>query len=51
MMNDYPAIPLYTYVTTHLVKNHLGGHSGNNPLDHQYTRNFYIIDNLTSASR
>ncbi len=51
MMNDYAAIPLYTYVTTHLVKSHLGGHSGNNPLDHQYTRNFYIIDNLTSASR
>ena len=51
MMNDYPVIPLYTYVTTHLVKNHLGGHTGSNPLDHQYTKNFYIIDNQTSANR
>lgn len=51
MMNDYAVIPLYTYVTTHLVKPHVGGYSGENPLDHIYSKNFYIIDNQTTASR
>lgn len=44
MMNDYPVIPLYTYVTTHLVKSYVGGYTGENPLDHVYTKNLYIID-------
>ena len=51
MMNDYAVIPLYTYVTTHLVKSYIGGYSGENPLDHIYSKNFYIIDNQTTASR
>ena len=51
MLNDYPIISLYTYVTTHLVKNHVGGYTGENPLDHQFTKNFYIVDSLTSAIR
>ncbi|MGY3804088.1 peptide ABC transporter substrate-binding protein [Pigmentibacter ruber] len=51
MLNDYPIISLYTYVTTHLVKNHVGGYSGENPLDHMYTKNFYIVDSSNSAIR
>ncbi len=51
LMNDYAVIPLYTYVTTHLVKPYIGGYSGENPLDHIYSKNFYIIDNQITASR
>jgi oligopeptide transport system substrate-binding protein len=51
MMNDYPVISLYTYVTTHLVKPYVGGFSGANPLDHAYSKNFYINENQTTASR
>ncbi|APJ03350.1 peptide ABC transporter substrate-binding protein [Silvanigrella aquatica] len=51
LMNDYPVIPMFTYVTTHLVKQHVGGYSGLNPLDHSYSRNFYIIDSEITASR
>lgn len=45
MLNDYPIIPLYTYVTTHLVKSYIGGYTGQNPLDHNRSVNFYIVDN------
>lgn len=51
MMNDYPMISLYTYVVTHLVKSYVGGYTGENPLDHMYSKNFYIIDNQTTANR
>lgn len=44
MLNDYPVIPLYAYVTTHLVKKHVKGFSNRNPLDHQYSRHFYLVD-------
>jgi len=43
MMNDYPIAVLYNYVTTHLVKPYIGGYSGRNALDHQYTRDYYIL--------
>lgn len=45
MLEDYPIIPLYTYVSTHLVKSYIGGYTGQNPLDNIYSRNFYIIEN------
>lgn len=51
LMNDYPFISLYTYVTTHLVKSYVGGYTGKNPLDHVRSKNIYIIDKQTTASR
>ena len=43
-MNDYPIVPLYSAVTTHLVKKYVGGYSGKNPLDHTSTFDLYITD-------
>ena len=43
-MADYPVIPLYSYVTTHLVKPYVGGYTGKNPLDHMYTKYYYVIE-------
>ncbi|WP_397601353.1 ABC transporter substrate-binding protein [Silvanigrella sp.] len=42
LMNDYPILPLYSAVTTHLVKKYVGGYSGKNPLDHTSTFDLYI---------
>jgi oligopeptide transport system substrate-binding protein len=44
VMNDYPIVPLYSAVTTHLVKKYVGGYSGKNPLDHTSTFDLYIIN-------
>jgi oligopeptide transport system substrate-binding protein len=44
LMNDYPIVPLYSAVTTHLVKKYVGGYSGKNPLDHTSTFDLYIVD-------
>lgn len=50
MLDDYPVIPLYAYVTTHLVKGNVGGFSDKNPLDHQYSRTFYLLDASQNAA-
>lgn len=44
LMNDYPILPLYSAVTTHLVKNYVGGYTGKNPLDHTSTFDLYITN-------
>lgn len=41
---DYPVIPVYYYVTAHLFKPYVGGYTGKNPLDHMYTKNYYVVD-------
>lgn len=41
---DYPIIPLYNYVSLHLVKPYVGGYTQKDPLDHIHTRNLYITD-------
>lgn len=41
---DYPVIPVYYYVTSHLFKPYVGGYTGKNALDHMYTRNYYIVE-------
>lgn len=41
---DYPVIPVYYYVTSHLFKPYVGGYTGKNALDHMYTKNYYIVD-------
>ncbi|WP_186649090.1 peptide ABC transporter substrate-binding protein [Fluviispira vulneris] len=51
MMNDYPVVPLFTYVSSHLVKSHLGGYSGKNAQDRQKSKDFYIIEKQTTAER
>ncbi len=43
-MNDYPIIPLYSAVTTHLVKKYVGGYTGKNSLDHTSTFDLYIAE-------
>ncbi|APJ03967.1 peptide ABC transporter substrate-binding protein [Silvanigrella aquatica] len=43
-LNDYPIIPLYSAVTTHLVKEYVGGYTGKNPLDHTNSFDLYIVD-------
>ena len=40
-MNDYAIIPLYSAVTTHLVKTYVGGYSGKNPQD--FTASFDLF--------
>jgi len=42
MLADYPMIPLYYYVTKRLVKTWVGGYRPA-PLDHYYSKNYYII--------
>lgn len=41
-MNDYPVVPLYSAVTTHLVKKYVGGYTGKNPQDFTQTFDLYI---------
>ena len=42
MMNSYPIVPLYSAVTTHLVKKHVGGYTGKNPQDSTQSFELYI---------
>jgi oligopeptide transport system substrate-binding protein len=44
MMNTYPIVPLYSAVTTHLVKKHVGGYTGKNPQDSTQSFELYIKD-------
>ena len=41
-LRDHPVIPLYGYVSKHLVKPWVGGFTPN-ILDHHYTKNLYIL--------
>ncbi len=43
MLNDFPYIPIYYYTTTRLVKPYVGGYV-NNIMDHQYSKDFYILE-------
>jgi len=40
---DDPIMPVFDYVTTHLIKPYIGGDVGKNPLDRVHSRNHYII--------
>lgn len=42
LLEDMPIIPVYFYVSKHLVKNWVGGRLPN-IMDHHYTKNFYIL--------
>jgi oligopeptide transport system substrate-binding protein len=42
LLEDLPIIPLYFYVSKHLVKPWVGGYQ-TNIMDHHYTKNFYIL--------
>jgi len=42
LIEDMPLIPIYFYVSKHLVKRWVGGRQPN-IMDHQYTKNFYIL--------
>jgi len=41
-LRDHPVIPLYGYVSKHLVKPWVGNFTPN-ILDHHYTKNLYIL--------
>lgn len=43
LINDAPIVPIYTYVSRHLVKPHIGGFA-TNLLDRTYDRYIYIKD-------
>jgi len=42
VLDDMPILPVYFYVSKHLVKNWVGGRQAN-IMDHHYTKNFYIL--------
>ena len=42
LLDDMPLIPIYFYVSKHLVKPWVGGWEPN-IMDHHYTKNFYIL--------
>ena len=42
MLEDLPIIPIYFYVSKHLIKPWVGGFEPN-IMDHHYTKNFYIL--------
>jgi len=42
LLDDMPILPIYFYVSKHLVKNWVGGRQPN-IMDHHYTKNFYIL--------
>ncbi|MBX9703615.1 MAG: hypothetical protein K2X39_05635, partial [Silvanigrellaceae bacterium] len=44
IMDDYVLIPLFSHVTTHLVKPYVGGYCVTNPLDRVLTNHLYILD-------
>ena len=48
--NDYAVLPLYYDVSAHLVKTTVGGYKAVNALDHVYSRDLYITDNVTSVA-
>lgn len=41
ILNDYPIVPIYYYVSARLVKPYVGGFEGN-IMDHIYTKHLYI---------
>ena len=41
LLADHPVIPLYVYVTKHLVKPYVGGYASN-ILNHTYTKNLWL---------
>jgi len=43
LLEDMPIIPVYFYVSKHLVKNWVGGRRPN-IMDHHYTKHFYILE-------
>jgi len=43
LLQDMPIIPIYFYVSKHLVKQWVGGREPN-IMDHHYTKNFYILE-------
>lgn len=42
LLEDMPIIPIYFYVSKHLIKKWVGGRQPN-IMDHHYTKNFYIL--------
>jgi oligopeptide transport system substrate-binding protein len=42
LLEDMPIIPVYFYVSRHLVKPWVGGYQAN-IMDHHYTKNFFIL--------
>ena len=42
LLNDLPIIPVYVYVSKHLVKPWVGGYASN-IMDHHYTKDLYIL--------
>jgi oligopeptide transport system substrate-binding protein len=42
LLQDFPIMPLYFYVSKHLVKPWVGGYQSN-IMDHHYSKNFYIL--------
>ena len=42
LLEDLPIIPIYFYVSTHLVRPWVGGREPN-IMDHHYTKNLYIL--------
>ena len=45
LADEMPLAPIYQYVTSRLVKPHVGGYPMNNVEDNIYTRDLYIIKN------
>lgn len=41
LLDDYPVIPIYYYMSKHLVKPHVGGYE-DNVMDHHYSKHLYI---------
>lgn len=41
LLNDYPVIPIYFYMSKHLVKPYVGGYQ-DNVMDHHYSKHLYI---------
>jgi len=41
LLADYPVIPIYYYMSKHLVKPYVGGYQ-DNVMDHHYSKHLYI---------
>jgi oligopeptide transport system substrate-binding protein len=50
LQEDVPFIVLAEYVTRHLVKPYVGGYTGKNPQDYQYSREYYIKESPTKST-
>ena len=48
LLEDWPIIPVYTYVTKRLVDPRVKGWQ-NNPLDHHYSRDMYLLKSRSTA--